>query len=287
MNFLSTIINQKRHRVEKAKLAVPPDALHLRARTARETAVPHALLGALRDESGINIIAEFKRKSPSRGEIRPNADPVVITRAYEAAGAAAVSVLTEEDYFDGSLDDLRAIRQAISRPIVRKDFIFEDYQVYESAAAGADALLLIAAALDDETLTRLRRLAEDDLGMDALVEVHTREEMDRALSCGAKLIGVNNRNLATFEVSLETSAQLASIGREDALLVSESGIGSADDIGLLYELGYRGFLIGESLMRADDPGAALKRFASGGRGGEAEGSRAEKHDPRNHTKSHE
>jgi indole-3-glycerol phosphate synthase len=232
----------------------------LMARRAREIAVPHALLAALREESGINIIAEFKRKSPSRGEIRPGADPVTITQAYEAAGASAISVLTEEDYFAGSLDDLRAIRPAISRPILRKDFIFEEYQVYESAAAGADALLLIVAALDDEVLSQLRQLAEDELGMDALVEAHTREEMDRAVTCGARLIGVNNRNLATFEVSLETSAQLASSGRNHALLVSESGIGSADDIGRLYDLGYRGFLIGESLMRADDPGAALRKF---------------------------
>ena len=260
MNFLSAIINQKRQRVETVKLSVSPDVLELMARKAREIAVPHALLAALRDESRINIIAEFKRKSPSRGEIRPNADPVMITQAYEAAGASAVSVLTEEDYFEGSLDDLRAVRQSISLPIVRKDFILEEYQVYESAAAGADALLLIVAALDDEVVTRLRRLAEDELGMDALVEVHTREEMDRALNCGAKLVGVNNRNLATFEVSLETSAQLAPIGRDNALLVSESGIGSADDIGCLYDLGYRGFLIGESLMRADEPGEALKKF---------------------------
>lgn len=231
------------------------------ARKAREIAMPHALRGALSNESKINIIAEFKRKSPSKGEIRGNADPVTITKAYQAAGASGVSVLTEEDYFAGSLDDLRAARQAISVPILRKDFIFEEYQVYESAAAGADALLLIVAALDDEPLTSLRRIAEDELGMDALVEVHTSEEMDRAVNSGANLIGVNNRNLATLEVSLETSAQLASLGGGEALLVSESGIESADDIRRLRELGYRGFLIGESLMRADDPGAALKKFS--------------------------
>jgi indole-3-glycerol phosphate synthase len=260
MNFLSTIVNKKRQRVETAKLAVSPDVLELMARRAREAAMPHVLLAALRSESQTNIIAEFKRKSPSRGEIRPDADPLTITQAYEAAGAAAVSVLTEEDYFDGSLDHLRLVRQAISRPVLRKDFVFEEYQVYESAAAGADALLLIVAALDDEMLTRLRQLAEDELEMDALVEVHTRAEMDRALSCGAKMVGVNNRNLTTFEVSLETSAQLASIAREHALLVSESGIESTDDIGRLYDLGYRGFLIGESLMRAEEPGEALKKF---------------------------
>src|SRR5882672_1980916 len=234
MNFLSTIINQKRLRVETAKQSVSPEALQLMARGARDKAVPHALHGALRAENKINIIAEFKRKSPSRGEIRSNADPAIIARDYEAAGASAVSVLTEEDYFDGSLDDLRAVRQAISLPILRKDFIFEAYQVYESAAAGADALLLIVAALDDEELNQLLRMAEDDLSMDAVVEVHTKEEMKRAVNGGAKLIGVNNRDLGTFEVSLETSAQLASLGGDVALLISESGIESAEDIQRLY-----------------------------------------------------
>ncbi len=191
MNFLSNILNQRRRRVETAKLSVSPEVLEVMARNARGVAAAHALLGALRDEnkdeSKLNIIAEFKRRSPSRGEIRRNADPQKIAKAYETAGAAAVSVLTEEDYFDGSLDDLRAVRQAISLPILRKDFIFEEYQVYESAAAGADALLLIVAALEDETLDRLRQLTEDELGMDALVEVHTKEEMDRARHSGAKL----------------------------------------------------------------------------------------------------
>jgi indole-3-glycerol phosphate synthase len=263
MNFLSTILNQKRQRVETAKLSVSPEVLEMMARNARDIAVPHALVGALRDESKMNIIAEFKRKSPSKGEIRANADPATIARSYEAAGASAVSVLTEEDYFDGSLDDLREVRQATSLPIVRKDFIFEEYQVYESAAAGADALLLIVAALDDATLARLRRLTEDELGMDALVEVHTSDEMDRARNSGAKLIGVNNRNLGTFAVSLETSAQLAPFAVDDALLISESGIESDADIQRLYDLGYRGFLIGESLMRADDPGGALRKLTEG------------------------
>ena len=261
MNFLSTIINQKRRRVETAKVSVSLEVVRLMAQQTRTTATPHALLQALGDESRNNIIAEFKRRSPSKGEIKPAADPASIARAYEAAGAAAVSVLTEEDYFEGSLDDLRAIRQAISLPILRKDFIVEEYQVYESAAAGADSLLLIVAGLDDETLGRLRRLTEDELGMDALVEVHTREEMDRAVNGGASLIGVNNRNLGTFEVSLETSARLARNAVDGAILVSESGIESAEDIHRLRNLGYRGVLIGETLMRADDPGTLLSELA--------------------------
>src|SRR4030095_11013178 len=191
------------------------------AQQARDTASTHALVNALAVDDGRNkIIAEFKRRSPSKGEIRANADPDHIAKAYESAGAAAISVLTEEDYFDGSLDDLRAIRQATSLPVLRKDFIFEEYQVYESAAAGADAVLLIVAALNDETIGRLRRITEEELGMDALVEVHTREEMERAWHFGAHLIGVNNRDLGTFTVSTATSVQLANFAPPDATLVS-------------------------------------------------------------------
>lgn len=260
MNFLSAIIDKKRQRVATAKGSVSLEVVRLMAEQARHTANSHALLNALKDEGSNNIIAEFKRRSPSKGEIRSRADPEAIAKVYELAGAAAVSVLTEEDYFDGSLDDLRAIRQAISLPVLRKDFIFEEYQVYESAAAGADALLLIVAALDDETLSRLQHLTEDELGMDALVEVHTREEMERALASGAQLIGVNNRDLGTFAVSLETSAELAPIAADTAVLISESGIESAEDIHRLRNLGYRGFLIGETLMRAVNPGDAVRNF---------------------------
>jgi indole-3-glycerol phosphate synthase len=209
---------------------------------------------------GINVIAEFKRRSPSKGMIREGADPIEIARAYQAGGAVAMSVLTEEDYFAGSLEDLRQVKATVDLPVLRKDFIVDEYQVYESAAAGADALLLIVAALDDELLLRLRRLAEDELQMDALVEVHTSEEMRRAAACGAKLIGVNNRDLRTFEVSLETSLSLAREAPSEALLISESGLKTSDDLQRLRDAGYRGFLIGETLMRADDPAAALRSF---------------------------
>jgi indole-3-glycerol phosphate synthase len=272
MNFLSEIIDQKRRRVAAAKLSLPPAAVALLARQTRSSAVPRMLSGALSDATKVNIIAEFKRRSPSKGQIQGNADPRVIATSYEAAGAVAVSVLTETDNFDGSLDDLRAVRQAISLPILRKDFIVEEYQVYESAAAGADALLLIVAALDDEALNRLRRLAENELGMDALVEVHTKEELSRALDGGASLIGVNNRNLATFEVSLDTSMELAPIAADKAILISESGIQTLDDIQRLRGVGYRGFLIGESLMRARDPGEALRTFTQRREGAKEEGS---------------
>ena len=260
MNFLSTILDQKRQRVETAKGLVSPEAVRLMALQARVTARPHAFRSALADANKVNIIAEFKRRSPSKGEIRRDADAANIARAYETGGAAAVSILTEEDYFDGLLDDLRAAREAISLPILRKDFIFDEYQVYEAAAAGADAVLLIVAALDDESLLGLRQIIEDELGMDALIEVHTTDEMKRTAACGANVIGVNNRNLQTFEVTLETSVQLAALAPRGSTLISESGIATADDIRRLRAIGYRGFLIGESLMRADDPEMALRSF---------------------------
>ncbi|HYO92285.1 MAG TPA: indole-3-glycerol phosphate synthase TrpC, partial [Pyrinomonadaceae bacterium] len=154
-------------------------------------------------------------------------------------------------------------RAAVNVPLLRKDFIFDEYQIYEAAEAGADALLLIVAALDDETLTRLRRLAEDELGMDALVEVHTREEMQRAAACGAGLVGVNNRNLRTFEVSLETSVELINDATPAAICVSESGLRTPEDLRRLRSLGYRGFLIGETLMRSHHPKEALKTLLAG------------------------
>lgn len=248
MDVLSEIIAKKRERVREAKTR----------------SNPHAFSRALSPE-GINIIAEFKRRSPSKGMIREGANPVDVAIAYKAGGAVAMSVLTEEDYFAGSLDDLREVKSTVELPVLRKDFIVDEYQVYESAAAGADAILLIVAALDDESLSQLRRLAEDELGMDALVEVHTSDEMKRAAACGAKLIGVNNRDLRTFAVSLDTSLSLAREAPSEALLISESGLKHAADLQRLYDAGYRGFLIGETLMRADDPAAALRNFRNDAR----------------------
>jgi indole-3-glycerol phosphate synthase len=264
MDVLEEIIETKRGRVEALKTVIPEARLREEAIQIRKSSKRHALLSALdsNNNSGpVNIIAEFKRRSPSKGVIRENADAATIARSYESAGATAISVLTEENYFDGSLNDLRAVREAVSIPILRKDFIFDDYQVYESAEAGADALLLIVAALDDETLARLRRLTEDQFGMDALVEVHTKWELERAVAVGAKLIGVNNRDLRTFNVSTETSAGLAQFVPEDAVLVSESGL-NPDELGKLLAVGYKGFLIGEALMRAADPEQELRLFCN-------------------------
>jgi indole-3-glycerol phosphate synthase len=259
MDLLSQIIASKRRRLEATKASVALSRLREMASEARAGARRHALLAALETPEGINIIAEFKRRSPSKGVIRENADAVATARSYQSAGAAAISVLTEEDYFDGSLADLRAVRAAVSIPILRKDFIVEEYQVYESAAAGADALLLIVAALDDDKLTALLRLTEEEFGMDALVEVHTREELDRATASGAKLIGVNNRDLRTFAVSTETSIALAQFAPAGVFLVSESGL-TPGELRKLRAVGYQGFLVGEALMRAGDPERELRAF---------------------------
>ena len=259
MNVLAEIIEKKRERVSAAKSVTPFEQMRYLALEVRATAKRHALRDALQSD-GINIIAEFKRRSPSKGMIRTDANLIDIARSYKAGGAVGMSVLTEEDYFAGSLGDLRNVKTAVDLPVLRKDFVFDEYQVYESAAAGADAILLIVAALDDQTLSQLRRLAEDELGLDALVEVHTSDEMKRAAACGANLIGVNNRDLRTFEVSLETSLSLAPHAPREALLISESGLHDAADLQRLHDAGYRGFLIGETLMRADNPEQALRQL---------------------------
>jgi indole-3-glycerol phosphate synthase len=262
-NFLAEIIARKRRRVEAARRVVPAEEMRRRAHAARRGADARALSAALRREGRPCVIAEFKRASPSKGVIRENASPAETALAYAEGGAAAVSVLTEEDGFRGSLEDLRAVRAAVRLPVLRKDFVFDEYQIFEAAEAGADAVLLIVAALDDERLSRLRRLAEEELRMDALVEVHTEDELRRALGSGARLVGVNNRDLRTFQVSLEVSARLARLAPTDVLLVSESGIRTRDDLLRLTALGYRGFLVGESLMRAENPAHALRSLIGG------------------------
>ena len=259
MDFLSEIIEVKRRRVAAAKERWSLDSLRELAYQSRSVRASHQFTRALSDSSRPNIIAEFKRRSPSKGKIKEDAKPEFVAQMYETGGAAAISVLTEQDYFDGFLEDLRTVRRAASVPILRKDFIFDEYQIYESGTAGADALLLIVAALDDETLTRLRTIAEDELGLDALVEVHTKPELDRAIKCGARLIGVNNRNLHTFEVSTETSTLLARAAPRDAILVSESGL-TPEEVRRLRGVGFKGFLVGEALMRAADPVQAVRDF---------------------------
>ncbi|HKQ99095.1 MAG TPA: indole-3-glycerol phosphate synthase TrpC [Pyrinomonadaceae bacterium] len=260
MNFLTEIMALKRARLERAKEERPLEVLRAEAEEVRRNSRPHALRSALDNRERVNVIAEFKRASPSKGVIRDGAEPGQIALAYERGGAAAISVLTEEDRFQGSLEDLRAVAAAVEIPVLRKDFIFDEYQLYEAAREGAAALLLIVAALDDDRLAHLRRVAEEELGMDALVEVHTKDEMRRAVTAGATFIGVNNRDLRTFQVSLDVSAQLAGEAPAGAVLVAESGLRSAEDISRLRDLGYKGFLIGETLMKAERPGNALREL---------------------------
>lgn len=258
--ILEKIVETKRLRVQGAKRSVDAALLKERAAAARAGAPPHRLRDAVADGSRINIIAEYKKASPSKGTINEGLEPAAAAKQYQSGGAAAISVLTEEDHFRGSLDDLIAVRAVAGIPILRKDFIFDPFQVYESAAAGADAILLIAAMLSDTLLHELEAIAEDEFGMDALIEVHTLEEMERLQRRGAKLIGVNNRDLHSFEVSLDVSRELIEHAPTGSLLVSESGISSPADISELRSLGYSGFLIGEALMRSGDTESELRRL---------------------------
>ena len=267
-NFLRDIVERKRAHLESSQADATIARLRALAFAAREGACRHALRRALNASKSVNVIAEIKRASPSKGEIRQGVVPEEMARAYFRGGAVAVSVLTEEEYFGGSLDDLRAVRKAVNLPVLRKDFIINEIQLYETVEAGADALLLIAAILSDEQLSRFRRITEEELRMDALVEVHSSEEMRRAQQSGATLIGVNNRNLETFEVSLDVSMNLAREAPERATLISESGLSSGEDIRKLHEYGYKGFLIGEALMRATDPAETLRSLLRDARHGE-------------------
>jgi indole-3-glycerol phosphate synthase len=212
---------------------------------------------------GLSVIAEVKRRSPSRGILAAGLDAVEQARTYEAAGATAISVLTEPLHFDGSLDDLVAVREAVSIPVLRKDFLLEPEQLWEARAAGADAALLIVAALDDRRLERMLAAA-GEAGVDALVEVHNGEEAERAVAGGATLIGVNNRDLATFATTLTTAETLgSSVCREGIVAVAESGIQGSEDAERMASAGYQAILVGEALVIADDPAAALSRLVAG------------------------
>ena len=263
-NFLSEILAQKREAVARMKAQSSSDRLRERALEIRKRAVPHRLSQALKSESlRLKIIAEFKRKSPSAGIIRDDRSAEEVARNYERGGACAISVLTDETYFGGSIADLRAVRSATDLPILRKDFIIDPIQIYETVIESADAILLIAAALDNDELAKLRATAEDELGLGALVEVHTSEELRRAIGAGAGIIGVNNRDLKTFQTSLETSERLIGEAPRDRIMISESGLQNPKSLRHLQALGFRGFLIGEALMRAPDPEAALRDFIAG------------------------
>lgn len=260
-NFLSPIAERKRAAIAKVRATTDADALRKRGLLARTNSERHRLRAALEAPSpATKIIAEFKRRSPARGLIRDDLSAAEAVSAYERGGACAVSVLTDEEHFGGSLADLAAARATTRLSILRKDFLIDPIQIYEAAAAGADAVLLIAAILDDSQLTQMRAIAEDELGLDALVEVHSSEELIRAHQAGAKLIGVNNRDLRTFEVSLSTSERLIANAPRDAVMISESGLQTRQQLRHLQALGFRAFLIGGTLMQAADPAAALREL---------------------------
>ncbi|MDH5356629.1 MAG: indole-3-glycerol phosphate synthase TrpC [Gammaproteobacteria bacterium] len=211
------------------------------------------------DRGDSAVIAEIKKASPSKGVIRENFDPVQIAKSYEKAGAACLSVLTDEDFFQGHDDYLVAARAACSLPVIRKDFMVDPYQLYEARVLGADCILLIVAALDDDNLRRLFELSSE-LGMDALVEVHDQAELDRALKLDLSFVGVNNRNLRSFETSLSTTLDLLKGIPEDCFVVTESGIHTPEDVQLMRENGVNAFLVGEAFMRAPEPGALLSEL---------------------------
>jgi indole-3-glycerol phosphate synthase len=268
-NILSEIVDRKRQAVARLRTDSATQHLCAHALDARANAIPHRLLRALQSNPGeVNIIAEFKRRSPSAGTIRSDLSATEVATHYERGGACAMSVLTDEEYFGGSILDLTAIRAITTLPLMRKDFVVDEIQIYEAAAAGADAVLLIVAALDDIALTRLRATAEEKLGLDAVVEVHTSAELRRAVMAGARIIGVNNRDLRTFRTSLETSERLIAEAPRDRILISESGLHDPTSLRHLHGLGFRGFLIGEALMRAPNPEAALRAFSAGAKGRE-------------------
>jgi indole-3-glycerol phosphate synthase len=264
MSILEQILRDKVDEVAERRRRCPLAELQ---RMARDLPPTRDFLGALcgngsGSPSPARVIAEVKKASPSQGVIRPDFDPVAIAQAYSAHGAAALSILTDGKYFQGELGFLRRIHQAVPLPLLRKDFTVDAYQVYESRVAQADALLLIVAALDPGRLEHFLGLAHD-LGMTALLEVHTLEELQRSLPLRPRLVGINNRDLRTFHTNLDTTVRLLPSIPPDVVVVSESGINGASDIILLQQRGVHAFLIGEALMRAADPGLKLHEFVYG------------------------
>lgn len=250
--ILDSIVRDKRTDLAATKDRVPVTQLRQRPLFQQARRGFEQALAA----QGRAIVAEVKKASPSKGLIRADFDPVAIAVRYADCGARAISVLTEERYFLGHLDYLARIRESVDVPLLRKDFIVDAYQLYEARAYGADAVLLIVAILTDAELTELMWLAEE-LNLSALVEVHSGDELDRALNAGARIVGVNNRDLRTFHTTLETTEQLAPRAPRGVLVIAESGIDTIADIERLERGGVRAFLVGETLMRASDPGAKL------------------------------
>lgn len=258
-DILQRILRRKTEEVAERAARTPLAELRARCRDLPPTRGFFAALAVRVADRRPAVIAEIKRASPSQGVIRADYSPAAIARSYEAAGAACLSVLTDVDFFQGADEHLQQARAACSLPVLRKDFVVDAYQLFEARALGADGVLLIAAALDDAALRDLRSQAEG-LGLDVLIEVHDEAELDRVLATDAHLIGINNRNLRTFEVSLETTLGLKARVPEGRLLVTESGIRTPADVARLRAAGVHAFLVGEIFMRAADPGAELARL---------------------------
>lgn len=259
MSVLARILEHKRAEVAEAQARIPFSLLE--AQVQRAPAVRSFAQALRRADGRVAVIAEVKKASPSKGVIREDFDPVQIAGEYAHNGASAISVLTDVQYFQGHLDYLRAIRQRVSVPVLRKDFIINRYQVLEARVAEADALLLIVSALGDDELCDLLAYTRE-LGMEALVEVHTEGELQRALQAGATIIGINNRDLSTFRTTLEVTERLAPLLPSGCLCVSESGVENAEDVRRVTRAGAHAVLVGESLMRAEDIGTKLRELAN-------------------------
>jgi indole-3-glycerol phosphate synthase len=258
-DILKKIIKRKFEEIEERSQSVSLDELK---QQAAEADAPRGFVAAIEQRLANKepaVIAEIKKASPSKGVIREDFDPVAIAQSYEQGGATCMSVLTDVDYFQGASQYLIDARRATSLPVIRKDFIVDPYQVYEARAMGADCILIIVAALDDQPMEELVDLAHE-LGMDVLVEVHDQQELERALKLPIKLLGINNRNLRTFEVSLNTTLELLPMIPRDVIVVTESAIHTQDDVRLMRDNDVHTFLVGESFMRADDPGSKLQEL---------------------------
>lgn len=261
-DILKKIVARKREEIAERSARTPMEGLRERL---GEVGSPRGFVAAMQrriDAGGAAVIAEIKKASPSKGVLREDFRPAEIAVSYAAGGAACLSVLTDRDFFQGDEVHLQRARAACALPAIRKDFIVDPYQVVEARAIGADCILLIAACLEDEQLHGLNDLAHE-LGMDVLVEVHDAEELRRALTTGNRLVGINNRDLRSFEVSLQTTLDLLERIPDGRLVVTESGILATEDVSLMRRHSVNAFLVGEAFMRADDPGARLAEFFAG------------------------
>jgi len=256
MTILEQICDKKRIHVEAQKAKIPLEILKQKITQAPQ---PRGFLDNLKAKSSCAIIAEVKKASPSKGLLSDNFDPADIAENYQSAGAACISTLTDIPYFQGEDNDLTTVINTTTIPILRKDFMIDPYQIYESRALGADCILLIMAALTDDQARDFHQIALD-LGMDVLVEIHDKPELERALNLNPKLVGINNRNLKTLDVTLETSFNLADQMPDTVFKISESGITGLDDIQSLQSSGFQGFLIGETLMRQENSQKTLKNW---------------------------